>query len=406
MQQATTKPPPRIPYIDGLRAIAVLGVAIYHAGKLTPMNRWFFEGRHGVDLFFVISGFCLSYPIIHRHIAGKLANFDIAKFFTKRIIRIVPPYYAAVLIFILMTMALLAAHLPLPPMSHATDPVDLLKQFAFLDWTFNFSNGSFWTLAVEMRWYLLFPLVLWLWLRARKAFWLVALASFLAYHLTRLGIAGSGIDFAVLPAFMSGIVAAELRCCHDQRAKWLSVLLLAIGSAGAFLFTHRVLQDSLDWQLIALGFVLAAGSYRWLESLLSWRPLTFIGVASYSIYLFHEPVIGVLEYDFHYAWPVALCVSLMIGVLAWYALERTLLSYAKTRRWADTLLPQIAKALTFFEISRALYGPCYHERAQMVTEPTLTSAFSELVARHMHIRKRYVEHRTEADLAYAHEDDR
>src|ERR1700730_9077408 len=91
---------PHIEYIDGLRAVAVLMVVICHAAKYTMdfHQGWpihvLFEGAHGVDLFFVISGFCLSYPILRQVHFGK-GDFDVLKFWARRIVRVMPPYWVA-----------------------------------------------------------------------------------------------------------------------------------------------------------------------------------------------------------------------------------------------------------------------------------------------------------------------
>src|SRR5581483_12159461 len=91
-RQALTPTEMRVRHIDGLRALAVLSVLIYHGTTRTPVGRWFVEGRHGVDLFFVISGFCLSHPVLTRLASQGSAAFDNPLFFAKRIARIVPPY--------------------------------------------------------------------------------------------------------------------------------------------------------------------------------------------------------------------------------------------------------------------------------------------------------------------------
>src|SRR5215469_8375561 len=94
----------RIRYIDGLRAVAVLSVVLYHAAGRQSANwpywlHWsVLQGAHGVDLFFVLSGFCLSYPTIAAIAAGKHVTFSVDSFLSKRLIRIVPPYYASILL--------------------------------------------------------------------------------------------------------------------------------------------------------------------------------------------------------------------------------------------------------------------------------------------------------------------
>src|SRR5579871_6461631 len=156
----------RIAYVDGLRAVAVLLVVAHHVARHAPhapaqvpflsFEHVLLDGSHGVDLFFVLSGFCLSYPFLQALREQGAAVFDLPRYFAKRVVRIVPPYYAVLSLFAIAGFG----------MHRASAPADFLKQLFFLDWHTNFVNGSFWTLCVEFRWYFLFPLALLLWVKA------------------------------------------------------------------------------------------------------------------------------------------------------------------------------------------------------------------------------------------------
>lgn len=314
----------RIGHIDGLRALAVLGVVFYHTTVHMPgLRRFMVEGRHGVDLFFVISGFCLSYPTLRAIARGQPAAFDLRHFFAKRALRIAPPYWIAVTFFAALALALRWSHAAIPRSMLATTPADIVKQIFFLDYNLNFSNGSFWTLAVECRWYLLFPILLALWIRNRRAFWLVAAASYAAYHYTRLHV----IDFATLPAFMAGIFAADLCISQDRRARY-ALFLLPVLVWYAFIRDHPIgsqqwaLQDMIEWQVACFALVVAAGHNGVLRAVFSWKPLTFIGVASYSIYLYHEPIVGILTSDWGWNWLLAAAAATAAGIVAWWLVER------------------------------------------------------------------------------------
>jgi peptidoglycan/LPS O-acetylase OafA/YrhL len=345
----------RIKHIDGLRALAVISVLLYHSTKSLPNAAWFFEGRHGVDLFFVISGFCLAYPVLNNIAKSGVSILDVPSFFAKRVVRIVPPYYAAILAFVALTAVLLALRVPLPDTMRAISPLDIVKQFFFFDYNTNFSNGSFWTLAVEARWYLLFPFVLWLWVNKRMAFWLAAAMSFSLYHFTRIGGTEfspipAGIDFATLPAFMLGIFAADLHVRGDSRARY-ALWLLPVLLLPTILVHHpgHVAQDTLDWQLISVCALIAVGHYQGLARIFAWAPLALIGVASYSIYLYHEPVIAALESALHVTWPVAALASLIVGMIAWYAIERRLQSPALRNAWVADLRAAFLKVFSLFD---------------------------------------------------------
>jgi peptidoglycan/LPS O-acetylase OafA/YrhL len=143
----------RIDYLDGLRAVAVLAVLVSHValhGLHGAAYRTLMEGAHGVDLFFVISGFCLAFPTLAKRQRGTTTVFDVVDFGAKRLVRIVPPFYLA-------TAVLLAlAVVPHFVTHHSVqdglpDARSLGASLLFLDDHVQLMNGSFWTLMVEFR---------------------------------------------------------------------------------------------------------------------------------------------------------------------------------------------------------------------------------------------------------------
>ena len=90
----------RIAYVDGLRALAVIGVVFCHVAILYRLPgdtyNYLVQGGHGVDLFFVVSGFCLSYPILLAMHNKGATTFDVSRFAARRLVRILPPYWLAV----------------------------------------------------------------------------------------------------------------------------------------------------------------------------------------------------------------------------------------------------------------------------------------------------------------------
>lgn len=316
--------------IDGLRAIAVIAVLLHHAFKYSgalrlslPELQWhlLLDLAHGVDLFFVISGFCLSYPVFTQFAARGAASFDVARYCSKRLIRILPPYYAAIILFagMFIVARLLGAN-DLATMTVRT-PAQILGQFLFLDKGQHFLNGSFWTLAIEFRWYIVFPMLLVVFVRSRALFAILACACVVMYDQTRAG----ALDVGILPAFMLGIAAAYLRCFPSPLARYAgSAAIIAAVAAFALDPQNRdfYFQDKLPWQLAAFFTVWAAGAAPALRSALGWRPLAFIGTASYSIYLVHEPVINALEAYAHQPWWLAAAGGAGIGVAFWAVCER------------------------------------------------------------------------------------
>lgn len=316
----------RIAYIDGLRAIAVLSVVIFHAALhfpnrplVIPFLSWqhlVFEGSHGVDLFFVLSGFCLSYPILRRLHAHGAADFDVYRYFAKRLVRIVPPYYLAIVLF-------WATGLAMAPFGAA----DLVKQMLFLDLHTAFLNGSFWTLCVEFRWYFFFPIALVLWVRAPRAFLALACTTSVAYSLTIFHFL---TDVATLMPFMLGIVAAHLEINDRPLMRWIEVFIAAAVAFGLLFEFYRAVdalffsQTNPGWQIAAFLCVVASARPA-ARRVLSWRPLVSIGTASYSIYLIHEPVIVFVESHMQAGpllAPAAAAIAIGAGLVFWLVWER------------------------------------------------------------------------------------
>ncbi len=351
MADASAAQRPRIAYVDGLRALAVLGVVVHHAAKYDAslpsglVQHALLEGAHGVDLFFVISGLCLSYPILARLHERGGASFDVAAYFARRVVRIVPPYYAAIAVIGLggLVLAHLGVQMPSGVGGTNVTALEIGKQLVFADRRPQFVNGSFWSLAVEWRWYFLFPLALVLWTKSRRAFATVVLACAAGAAFTRAG----GFDLAILPAFMLGIVAADVEIRGLARARMsalLAVLALCVALALEPRFSLEFFrQDQPGWQLAAFFFAIAAGSVSALRAALSLRPLVWIGIASYSIYLVHEPVIALLEHGSR-ATPVeAALAAVVAGAAFWAIFERPFVSTPLKGRLAARLAPWIAK---------------------------------------------------------------
>ena len=127
----------------------------------------------------MLSGFCLSYPTLKRLRDRGESVFSVSAFAAKRLVRILPPYFAAIAL-----LSALAVTLWRFGMSSVYEPFSWLtvaQNLLFADASTLYVNPSFWTLAVELRWYFFFPFLLWLWIQFLRAFAAVACACVLAY---------------------------------------------------------------------------------------------------------------------------------------------------------------------------------------------------------------------------------
>jgi peptidoglycan/LPS O-acetylase OafA/YrhL len=293
------------PEIDGLRAVAVLPVILFHAGLSV-----FSGGFVGVDVFFVISGYLIT-TILHDEL-GR-GSFSILNFYERRARRLLPALF-----FVLLVCLPLAWWLLLPGDLQAFGQ-SLLAVTVFssnlLFWrTSDYFDGASelkpllhtWSLAVEEHFYVLFPLLLafvWRWRRVVVLSILVALtlASLaLAQHLADLRPAA---NFYLLPSraweLLAGALAAmALAAGWPQRAPVLAAR--AASWAGLALLVLSMVVISKDtpfpslWTLLPVGgavlLVLFARQDQGVGRWLSVAPLVKIGLISYSAYLWHQPL--------------------------------------------------------------------------------------------------------------------
>ncbi|WDZ78668.1 acyltransferase family protein [Ensifer adhaerens] len=291
------------PEIDGLRALAVVPVLLFHAGYGLVAG-----GFAGVDVFFVISGFLIT-SIIHREIRD--GNFSIVGFYERRARRLAPALLlvcAVSIPFALMWM------LPqeLNAFGKSLYAVNFFaSNFLFWDQTGYFEPSTdlmpllhTWSLAVEEQFYLVFPLLL-LGLRRLSAatalkvvLALVALSFAMTQLLARVDPAA---NFYLLPSRLweLGIGAALALVGPDRldlargRRELLSALGLAAIIATYFFVPESAFYPGFTTVPVVLGTALVlafAHSDTAVGRLLSLRPLVAIGLISYSLYLWHQPV--------------------------------------------------------------------------------------------------------------------
>ena len=309
--------------IEGLRAIAVLAVVSLHMVRVGYGSTagWAACGARGVDLFFAISGFCLAYPFLRTWRAGGAVEISFSGFLARRIGRIGPPYWVALFLFALLSLTPVG----LPTASTHPDAASALRELGldavFLTNRAPVFDSSFWTLGIEMRWYLLFPFLLRLYVRSRLAFVGVGVACYVLYFFTPFSVADAG----TLPCFMLGMIAADLVIRRHAAIRYaLPIALVTIGVA-AWQQAH---DDSTDlanpfWHAAAFFAVLTSGDER-AARVLRIAPLAFVGVASYSIYLVHEPILESLGLAGLPA-PLAGLVAIASGIAFYGCVERPML---------------------------------------------------------------------------------
>jgi peptidoglycan/LPS O-acetylase OafA/YrhL len=273
--------PHRFSVLDALRGIAALGVCWYHFtnghGTFLPDGLWKSSGTFGwlgVEIFFVISGFIIPYSL-HR---GGYRIGDYGRFVLKRIIRLDPPYLVGILIVIALGYASTATPGFNGPPFHPS-MVQVLLHLGYLNVFFGYPwlNAVFWTLAIELQYYLLVGLL----------FFVIADRSLLVRAITfgflsalAFLIPADEFLFHWLFLFMLGMAAFQLRTGIIGRCQFFAwAVLLGIGAW------------QMDGGIVASTGIVTALLIGLFEANLS-PALLFFGHISYSLYLLHVPIGG------------------------------------------------------------------------------------------------------------------
>ncbi len=327
--------------IDGLRALAVLPVILFHAGF-----EWFSGGFVGVDVFFVISGYLITTIIISEMAEGK---FSIANFYERRARRILPA------LFFVMAVCIPFAWFWLVPsdlveFGHSLIAVSTFSS-NFLFWS---EAGYFggpaelkpllhtWSLAVEEQYYILFPIFIILtWRLGTK--WILIILSFI--FMLSLGVSEWGAykipsaNFYLLPTrgweLIIGVFIAFYLKYNTYIKSYLVNQLLSLFGFSMIIYSIIVFNASTPFPslyalipTIGTGLViLCAIPQTTIHKLLSLNLIVGVGLISYSTYLWHQPILAfarnAIEGEMHNLTVIMLCISsLFFGWLSWRFIER------------------------------------------------------------------------------------
>jgi peptidoglycan/LPS O-acetylase OafA/YrhL len=309
----------RLHFLDGIRAVAALFVVVHHIylnvydGFPQADTAWYIGwlafGHFGVAVFIVVSGFSLTLaPARHGFADGR----GFRAFINRRAWRIVPPYWAALAISVVIMGALVSRRVP-----YTVDPKGVVTHLLLVQDVVSgrSPNGAFWSIAIEWQLYFLFPLFL----LARRVLGGALTAVGALAGVWAIGVAGENVSplskiMDVSPQlaalFVLGIVAAGATVPRPAGAALRTVPWgwLAGAMAGAavvaciVLGTPRAVSD-LYWLDLLVGAAVACGLAalvrpgadgerpRLAARVLGSRPLSGTGRFSYSLYLVHTPLL-------------------------------------------------------------------------------------------------------------------
>ncbi len=288
----------KIGIVGALRGFAALFVCWYHFvyGQQTFLKWSAKYGWLGVHIFFVISGFIIPYSLYQYRYSIR----DYFRFMGKRLARLHPPYLVSLALVIVMGYAMMLVphwNAPRPDTSLA----NLASHFFYLnDFTGHpWLNVVYWTLSIELQWYLLLGLVFPL-LGSRR--WNMQLAGALAVILGHRLVANEHIIFHIVPVFLIGVFVFQYRI--GITSLWRTLISIA----AMFEIMRVPIGMPVASTSVIAGLMIAFVSLenRWMLKL---------GEVSYSLYLLHIPI-GLRVIDFMSRLPYSGELILLIDVFA------------------------------------------------------------------------------------------
>ncbi|GAA1978905.1 acyltransferase [Amycolatopsis minnesotensis] len=322
--------------LDGLRGIAILGVLLFHTGHLPG-------GFLGVDLFFALSGYLIT-ELLLREIDAT-GTVSLVGFWGRRIRRLLPAL-ATMLVGTTVLVWLVAS----PDVVRTTLADGPWVQLNLVNWHLLAESAGYWdrfgaarvfehlwSIAVEEQFYLVWPVILLVIVRCgrnldRRVATIALLASVVSLALMiALVIPGdpsrvyTGTDTRAFSLLLGAVVAT--RSARTLLAKlaapWVGAVLVSLigvlwwfadGVNSRWLFTGGLFAHSLA-AAVLIGLC-ARAPHTVLAKILAWQPLRWLGLISYSLYLWHWPVSALLPAQWS-GWPRTLLVcTLSIGLAA------------------------------------------------------------------------------------------
>lgn len=297
-----------IPALDGIRALGVLEVILYHC-RISPVE----AGWMGVSLFFSLSGYLITSLLIAEF--QKTGTISIKGFYIRRIRRIYPALVLVILGFIGLS---LYQRRPFGPVL-----LDSIVSFAGIaNWTRAFNLkiptalGHLWSLAIECQFYLIWGPLCFLALSRSKNlksffFFCLTLCIFAfacRFTLIDLGFPSrrmyNGLDTRIDDFAVGAALATLLQLFDISKRQHLILFLALLGTAIHFYFLSTLpitvwRKSAFVPTAIALSstmMVLGASQPGLFAKILSWRPLRYIGEISYGLYLWHYPILRMFRY--------------------------------------------------------------------------------------------------------------
>lgn len=295
--------------IDGLRALAVIPVLMFHAG-IPGFN----GGYIGVDIFFVISGYLITSIILE---GKRQKTFSISNFYERRARRILPA------LTIVLLFSTIAAYIFMPATHLKSYSLSLASAGSFVSNIFFFFDNDYfstlaetkpllhtWSLAVEEQYYLIFPIIIsTLWFCGerflkRLIICLFVLSLFYSHHLLFLGAGDQNFyssfsrAWEILVGSILAFYISQIKPLKKINAEALCILGIFLISYSIVFFNKNTPFPSLYTLVPIIGtaiLIIYCNQETTVGKILSFKVLTYIGLISYSLYLWHQPILAFLR---------------------------------------------------------------------------------------------------------------
>ncbi len=362
--------------IDGLRGIAVLLVLFYHAHFSLISS-----GFIGVDIFFVISGFLITQIIVSE--LKTTQTFRLVYFYRKRLWRLMP-----VLIALLAVTSIIAFLFYLP--------VDLVNFISSAKSTILFSSNTFfsrisggyfspdvsfflllhtWSLSIEWQWYAILPLLMWLFcryipLRFQLVIMITLCLFFSIYAMYLSQVIPLKNYYRFTARIFELLIGSTLVFLPIERLKlprWAILMSrsLALLSIGYIALNSQVLNGFPNGYAIIVclsaAVLIAIGkldTQNMISRILAFKPLVWIGLISYSLYIWHWPIFTTIRYssfeDSLVLRIFAIVLSFVVAWFSWYVLERPARRLSQTNICMSLLILFILPLLLIIAMSAAI----------------------------------------------------
>lgn len=373
-----------VPSFDGLRALCIAAVVATHV-KIPFF--YLKRGWYGVDCFFVLSGFLITWILAGE--MERLGTIRVQRFYIRRVLRLQPAYFSS-----LLWCFAFGVLFERPAMRRTWLSLPFLMTY-----TANFSRAlglvertplpPAWSLCIEEQFYFCWPLILRK-IGLRKGLWFAAGAiCFVSAFRTGLfiragglvhpitGVVGGFLEYSTLTRVDTIFVGCALALALKDAAlgprlerlalrSWFPAIMTAVaviaifwGTGGMHASSSRALSIGGTIMALAVGGVILALFFRpesAVARILSWRPLTFVGEISYGIYLFHTLVLAIVRPIFAAAhlpqfvlqlllFPTVLTASILVAWAHYHLVERYFLSLRdRVENWSRARANRLAAA--------------------------------------------------------------